>query len=412
MRIRTIVPAALAALVIFSAPLRAQRINEVGFSASAVAAADDNPRVTGLGTGQVADDYTFTWGFYPALDLTSRGERSLLGLRYAFGLNRVDSELDLDSESHQVGLNYTYETEKWVVELADSFSRSPDFATFNLFHGIVFTPEGMFFDYETLALRRNRNRNTASVDLRRRIGEHSWLTFGGGHSLVDTEADPLFQRRLTDQSQATAHLGFSRDLSSRFSLETRYNFSHYNFNNDFYGDSRQHAGSLNIRYQAAPTVRLWAGAGPAYTEQIGTGSSFVGYNVNAGVSKEFERQFVTLSYARRSGASVGIGSLSETDHLNFGFSQQLARRVSADFGLSAYRTRRLFDNIYDFEGLSSSLSLNFLLGRYWSLSVGASYQTQEEISDEDPVVAGRQIDFDRRRAFVSLRFNIPNLGRF
>jgi hypothetical protein len=389
-----------------------ERTNQLSAGVNAVAGVDDNPVVSGLRPDQLSDTYYFNWGVYPTLRLESRGARSTFDLNYAFGLNRVNTDLDLDSESHGLGLGWQMDTGKWRVELRNQFRKSPDFTSFNIFQGILFTPQGVFFDYDTVAVRRDSYENTATLSLDRRLGAKSWLNFGLGHSLRNYERDERFQRRLADQSQFTGHVGWERELSARTTLDARYQLTHFDFQGGVYRDGRSHDLSLGLNVQLAPTVRLNLGAGPSYTEEIGGGLSFWGYNARVGITKAFETRFISAYYDRRNGASIGLGSLSRTQRLGFGFSQALGRRFVADFSLSLYETQRVFSNPIDLRGLQSSLAFSFELQRHLLFSVGASYTSQEENADLPELNLSGIYDLDRRRAWVSLRLVIPDLGRF
>ncbi len=390
----------------------AQRINHLSADVDSVAAVDDNPQVGGLRFDRLVDDYTFTWGLYPTLRLDSRGESSQLDLFYSFGLNRVDTDLDFDSESHAAGLDWAVTRPRYSMRLSNQYRRSPDFATFNFFRGITFTPEGIFFDYETLALRRTSHNNNADWGLDYRIGARSLMTFGLGHSLRQYEQDPLFARRITDQRRYSGDMGFRRELSARSSLDTRYRFSYFDYETGIYHDARNHDMTLGFNRQVTPTVSLRLGAGPSYTDQAGTDFSFWGYNAEASISKRFEREFISLYYRRANAASIGIGSVSKTQRLGFGFTRHFTRRFSGNFGLSLFETERLFDNRFDLRGLQSSLVFSFLLSRNLFLNVGAGYQSQREIADLEELDLFGRFGLDRRRAFVSLRFALPQFWRF
>lgn len=389
-----------------------QRVNTLSGRLDAVAGADDNPVVSGLRVGELADDYVFTWGLYPHLEFHSRGAHSDVTLYYGFGLNRVDTELDLDSESHETGFDWQLRGERLSLTLNERFRRSPDFTTFNLFQGIVFTPEGMFFDYDTIALRRNSDENTASLELEYKIGGRSYWRWGGGHSLRRYEQDPRFARRLAEQDQLRAYTGYRRDLTDRTSFRTDYQFSHYNFRENTYSDARSHDVVIGFDHDFTPTVRLSLSAGPSYVEQIGTDVSFWGYTAGVAVSKYWEREFIDVYYRRSNSTSIGVGSLSKTHRLGFGFSKLFSPRFSTNFGLSLYETERVFDNPIDLRGLQSSLVFQFLLSRHVALNLGASYLSQEEDSDFPELNLVGLNDLDRRRAWVSLRFDLPDFWRF
>ena len=270
----------------------------------------------------------------------------------------------------------------------------------------------MFFDYDTIALRRNSDENTASLELEYKIGGRSYWRWGGGHSLRRYEQDPRFARRLAEQDQLRAYTGYRRDLTDRTSFRTDYQFSHYNFRENTYPDARSHEMVMGFDHDFTPTVRLSLSAGPSYVEQIGTDVSFWGYTAGVAVSKYWEREFIDVYYRRSNSTSIGVGSLSKTHRLGFGFSKLFSPRFSTNFGLSLYETERIFDNPIDLRGLQSSLVFQFLLSRHVALNLGASYLSQEEDSDFPELNLVGLNDLDRRRAWVSLRFDLPDFWRF
>jgi hypothetical protein len=407
-----VVAASLVVLLATVGSVLAQRINRFSAEVDSVAAVDDNPQISGLRADRLIDDYTFTWGLYPTLRLDSRGASSQLDLFYSFGLNRVDTDLDFDSESHAAGIAWTLSRPRYSMRLSNQYRRSPDFATFNFFRGITFTPEGVFFDYETLALRRTSHNNNAAWGLDYRVGARSLMTFGLGHSLRQYDQDPLFSRRITDQRQYAGDFGFRREVTGRSSFDTRYRFSYFDYESGIYHDARNHDMTLGVNHQITPTVSMRLGAGPSYTDQAGGDFSFWGYNAEVSLSKRFEKEFVSFYYRRDNAASIGVGSVSKTHRLGFGFTKSFTRRFTSNFGLSLYETQRLFDNRFDLRGLQSSLVFSFLLTRNLFLNLGAGYQSQEETAHVDELNLFGRYDLDRRRAFVSLRFALPEFWRF
>ncbi|MFZ0428089.1 MAG: hypothetical protein WAO20_08220, partial [Acidobacteriota bacterium] len=279
-------------------PLMAERVNTMSSTTDVVGGVDNNPAVSGLQLNRLSGDYYANWGLYPSLRWDSTGPRSQFNLNYAFGLNRVqdtyinDTRVNLNSESHAAGAGWTLDTEKVSVQFSDNFRKSPDFGTFNLFQGILFTPEGMFFDYQTVALRRNSYENTADLSLDYRVAERSYFTFGGGHSFRQYEKNDLFQRRLPDQQRMYGNLGYRRDLTGQTSFETRYQANYFTFKSGVYQDTINHDLSLGLNHQFAPTVRMSLLAGPSYARQAGTGFNYWGYNASANISKQFEKEFV------------------------------------------------------------------------------------------------------------------------
>lgn len=388
------------------APLRAERIYFFSADVNVINSIDDNPQVSGLSLGQVgtASDFQYTFGLFPTVRLHSEGPQSQMEFSYSFGLNRVDSELDLDSESNAFGFNYDGNlTPRLSLRLSESFRRSPDFTTQNLFRGIVFSPEGTFFDFETVSQRQTSTENTVSADFQYEIGPASRLEFGGGYSIRDLGDDPAFTNRFSNQDRLQFHFGLSRSLSSRTTWDVRYQLLQLNF--DDFEDRRTHELLGGVGYLLTPTTQFSFRLGPSYTESTDTQSDFLGVSSSVSLTQELENNRISLSYNRRNSASTGVGSTSRTDQISFNFDRPLARTVNLALGLSLFDTDQQGDNPISQRGVNGQAILSFLLHQNWTLGLGASFRSQD--SDED-----RVFNLNRRQFFVTLNFVVPEFWRF
>jgi len=160
--------------------LNAERVNTVNGSVNLVASADDNPQLDTEGSVPTPPrgKYFLTYGIYPSIALNSTGPNSNLGLSYSFGFNRVDSQEDIETKSHTFGGNVTAQlTSNLQLTFQNSFIRTSDLRTFNLYRGILVTPEGVFFDSETIALNQDYRQNRASMALDYTLNPNSSLSF-------------------------------------------------------------------------------------------------------------------------------------------------------------------------------------------------------------------------------------------
>ena len=76
--------------------------------------------------------------------------------------------------------------------------------------------------------------------------------------------------------------------------------------------------------------------------------------------------------------------------------------------LRYFDTEALSDTGYSPEGLYSMLSLGFKLTRSLMFEVGGSYRKQ---NNNDSGIESVYGDYDRKRVYVSIRFNFPELWR-
>jgi hypothetical protein len=399
-------------LLILSPATYAERKNTLSGEVSAVGAVDDNPRVSGL-HGNITGDGTFlgTWGLYPSLALNSQGPRSLFTLSYSLGMNRVESDLELNSESHSAGVSFQADlSQKVKLKISESFILSPDFTSFNLFRGVFFTPEGVFFDYDQVALRRKSYMNSAAVGIAYEMSPRSSLSVDVKHSLRDYQEDERFRHYLSSQNRFNAGLRYTRNISERTSWNVGYSASQYIFRH--YGNTRSHAAFLGLARELRPTVHLRMSAGPSYVEPTSGWTaevpgrhqgSYFGWSGDASLSKIFRTNQLTLFYRRGSGISSGLGSISDSQTAGLNFAQMLGRKLRFSSAVSAYEHLGRLDNPYNTRGYSGTAVLNFLVRTDVSVDVGASYYNQR----------GHQYyDLDRRRAFVSLRLLIPEALKF
>jgi hypothetical protein len=396
-------------LVALGGALNAERVNTVNASVDLVASADDNPQLDTAGSVPLppGGDFFLTYGVYPSIALNSTGPNSNLGLSYSFGFNRVDAQENVDTQSHTFGGEVDAQvTQNLQLRILESFTRTSDLRTFNLFRGILVTPEGLFFDSETVALHQDRYENRASIGLDYSFNPSSSLSFGFGHSLRKYEENLPSVTNLSDENSFNGRLGIAHTMGPRTSWNLGYSVFHYDF--DEFENARTHHLSLGFSHQFTPTVSLRLGTGPSYTEATDRQASFFSYkNGSLTLSKSFENNLLSFSYSLQSGTSTGIGSISDTQTFRFDFSRPLGRRTSISANVTLYDTEARLDNPVENRGLSTSLVFNFLLHDSWFLVVGASYQDQEENQQ-----GLGTIDTERKRVFVSLRFALPELLRF
>jgi len=382
--------------------LSGERIYTVSASMETVASLDNNPQVSAVSLPQ--DDLFLTYGVYPSIKLNSTGPRSTLRFSYSFGLNRVKSQTQIGFESHAFGGEVSTQlTRNLQLRLSESFTRSADLKTFNLFRGILFTPEGVFFDSETIALRQNRSENTAAIGFEYTVNPQSSLSIAFGHSLRKFQRNlPSLIKQLSDQTGFNGDLRYIKTVGPR----TRWELGYYVYQYDFqdFESGRTHNVRVDLSYQISPSVSLSLGTGPSYTESGNSQLNFFSFkNGSLSISKTLEDSLLSLSYSRRSGTSTGVGSLSDAQTLDLNFRRPIGRRTTVSSRLSFYDTQGLLDNPVDIRGLSVSLLFDFLLQDNWVLVLGGSYQLQEGTALYNLV---------RNRVFVSLRFPLPQLLRF
>jgi len=184
-------------------PAFAERIYTVGTAINAVASLDTNPDNLSFFRSQNSN-FSTLYGLYPSISLNSTGLRSSVQLSYALGLSQSITERGRPSESHSFsgGFN-TSLTQNLGLSFSNSFTRSADLTTFKVLRGIILTPEGLLFDFDTIALLRNSYANNASLGLDYALSSDSSLSFGVGHSIRYFDEGPDITNRLSNQTGET-----------------------------------------------------------------------------------------------------------------------------------------------------------------------------------------------------------------
>ena len=386
----------------------AERINTIGVSAGVIASADDRPYFEGYTPTADSDEYFLVGSFFPSISLNSRGPASMFTLSYGFGMNRVNSDLDLNTESHSVSLAWDAALgERATFKLVNNFRKSPDIDSFNLFRGIVETPDGYFFDFDTVAQHRNSYWNTTSAELGIDAGEHSNFMFSGGVSFRNFEDVPGFRQE--DQFRSNAGIKFSHDVSEHTSLNSDYDFRYW----EYYGGSSSassHNVGLGLRHMFSPTLFLDLSAGPSYVIS-GSGDNYfdnkTGYNASARLEKRIEKHLFSLGFSKRSAEAFGYGSLAKTWDAGLTYSREF-ERVLVNGSVRYFDTEALSEIGYSPHGVYSMLSLGLKVTRNLMFELGGSYRKQNNDNSEVESVYG---DYDRKRVYLSIRFNFPELWR-
>ena len=320
----------------------------------------------------------------------------------------MNSGWDLNTESHEIGLEWdTALGERGTFRLTNNFRKSPDFDTFYLFRGIVEGPEGYFFDFDTVAEQRDSYWNSTGAELGIALSERSDLHFTGGFSFRNFEDLPGF--RDEDQMRSQAGISYSRDISERTSWNLGYDIRYW----DFYSGSSSaysHNVGLGLRHMFSPTLTLDLSAGPAYVLHNQGTESFsndTGYNASIQILKRIEKHLFSLNYNERSAATYGTGGVARTRDAGLAYSRDF-NRVLLNASLRYFKTESLYEGGYSPEGVFTLLSFGFKLTRNVMFELGGSYRKQEDNNETGYSYYG---DYERKRVFVSLRFNFPELWR-
>jgi hypothetical protein len=342
------------------------------------------------------------YGVYPSLEFKSIGQHSHLDFNYAFGLDRYVNKQQFNSESHSLVTSLTLAaSEKVRLKFSDTLQATPDITSFNVQRGILFTSAAPVFLYDPIAVRRNSLSNDASTTVEYELSHRSMLSFGVQHTFRNYDEIASFPGGLSDQYRFRGIVGYTRKLDEHRSLSLEYSTSYSDYSD--FENVRTQDLSLAYSHHLTPGVSLRLSGGPSYTESLDSDRNYPGYNASIRIQKSIRSNQVSLHYVRRTGDSTGLGSVSDTHNVGFGFRWLLGRRTTVDFDASAFQGRQRFDNPFNIRGIYGTAGLAFILSKTWSLAAGALYQRQEDTA---------LLDVESKRIYISLRYRAPEIWRF
>jgi hypothetical protein len=402
----------LVALFVRAETLWAERKNTLGTQLDFVSGMSNWTPVNGLNLGPFQTVTPF-YVVYSSIEMKSMGPHSALDLSYTFGLQRIKSELDVDSESHVLAASFDKTlSQKWKFKLKESFEMTPDFATFSALRGILFTPQGAQFLYYPIAVRRSSQINSASISVDYDFSPRSTLSFGLSHVSRDYEDNPQFRGLLSDQYRMQGNVSYTRKIDERTSWGLEYSASQLHFED--FDDARMHNISAVYSRQLRPTLKVRLAAGPSYVETLTSERNYPGYVASLSLEKSTRSNRLSLYYDRRTGESTGLGSISDTHNAGFGFSRLLGRRTTLALDASGFSTRHRLDNPADLRGATGSVTLGLPLTDKISLNGGALYRMHflPRWAGDSRYSQATRLDVEEKRIFFSFRFRAPEFWRF
>ena len=387
----------------WTASALAERKVTVSGSLDFLSAADSNPSIANSGFLNLPDQgTTFSYSLFPSLSLRSTGPESQFQLSYSLGFNRFESRSGLNHESHSFGAEFQSQlTKNLSMRLLDSFRKSPDFSSASFISGIGFDPaQGFFFEFDTVAVRRDSTANTAVLSFDYTLNPYSSLSFGSGYSFRTFEESPSFQDELSDQNRIQSFLRYNRRLSANTSWNLGISAYHYDFKD--FENVRTYEAGIGLNHELSPRLSLSLSAGPSFVDALQGGEDSAGYNAQVTLSKTLDRDSVSISYQRRSGASTGAGSVSDTHQLNLEY-RRIWGRLTLDARASAYDTSQKVDNTVSTQGYSAGLTASWAISEHWFISLGGSFLNQD---------GNAGFDLERNRVYIAMRYSLPDFWRF
>ncbi len=386
------------------------------------------------GTGGIGANQSLpaTYGFFPTLNLTSRGATSTLDAAYSFGVDRsVPASRGSRSDSHSVTIGLIQPlTQRWNLNLSESFTLSEDTNSFNTFRGVTPTLPNVNVLAVPAGLIQSARNNSVAMTLSHTLSARSSISFDANHSLRTT-ANNRFPGILSDQQRASGGFTYSLQANARETWSFGFSSSRNFF--ESFDDSRSHTAFLGYSTQITSDLVLDLTVGASRVASLGPGAGYVGYNTSITVS----RASLSVNYNQSSGQQSGVGSTSDTRRVTATINRTLGNTTLL-LNVSGFVTRRAIQNPFNNSGATGSASLNFgnvnlsanvsgtktenaIDSAFDNHGVAATVSIGVQISDTMSVQGGGSFQqftqasstaVTQKRVFVSLNFSDPNLWRF
>ena len=343
---------------------------------------------------------SFFYEAYPSVDIRSAGSHSQLEISYAFGLSRFNNDLNYNSNSHAVSAMLSGSVApKWKLSVADRFQRSSNFATFDATRGILSTANGFVFNPVAHDILTETNNVSFTADYT--ANEKSSLSLNASHLFVSYPHSEPFNGLLFDQQRVSESITYSQKVTENGGWNLTYDGAYADLGHQF-PNTHTHAVSAGYFQQIGHDLTLRLAAGPTYVRTAAPFENYSGYNAHVSVQKPIKSNALLLYYAHESGASTGLGSISDNDRAGFGVSRSIGTNASFFADVSLFDLRSKLGVNYKTRGISTAASVGIPVGRMLSLRWGAQYQRYDEAS-----VFG----FEQTRIYISVRFNAPELWK-
>jgi len=236
----------------------------------------------------------------------------------------------------------------------------------NVLKGFSFTSTDFHYIFEPQVYKQSSISNSTAVSLDFNVDKQSYLTFSASGSYLHYPGDAA-SSVLSDQFRLEGSISHSHKRSKR----QTWGFKYSAYRNDLqsFGTTLSHSITIVYSQELRPTLHLTMEAGPSYTGMAQHQKAYLGYNTSVDVSKLFRSNRFSFFYSHRSGDSTGLGSATNSHQGGLSFSRLLGRKASINFSALTFAQKQ-----GGYRGVQGSFALSRSLGRYFSMSLGGSYQ--------------------------------------
>ena len=387
----------------FAIPLHAQQRTYV-FSGSTnfVTGSTDNLTTSIVGQPLGRTPLKFFYSAYPSITMTSTGARSALNASYTFGIDRTHTSLKATSQSHAVSVGFSRPlSPRWNINLSESFEQTADATTFNALSGVTPAPQNAPFLFYPVAVRLSARTNAVNIGGGYTLSERSSFSMSASHNLRNYGSDSSFRGSLSDQHSFSGNVTYARKTGPNETWSVGYSGTRSSFSD--FENASSHAARMGYSNQIAPDLTFQLTAGASRVKSLASAGSYTGYNSSAGLQKTlFANSSLSLNYSQNSGASSGLGSISDTRTAGVSLRHDFSAS-SVAVNLALFDADGTLNNPHGTRGISATASIAAPVTRKLSVVGGGAYQRYTGSS-----VFG----FTQKRLFVSLRYIEPNLWRF
>jgi hypothetical protein len=342
--------------------------------------------------------YLPSYGAFPMITLTTKGEHSELDTSYSYGFNRVGKH-DLNEQSHagSFSLSKTLNP-RWTTGLSDHFVSSVDASAFNALRNVFSDPTTTIFVFSPVTSRITTRSNTASFSASDQYTDRSSLSFSLAHTLLDYgSGNGSSGLALQNQQQIAGNLAYNHKTGQHETWTLGYSASFFTFSQSQNGFSQSALAGYSTNVLRDFTLSITAGISEI-TE--GNAGSSTGLNSSASLARAINKNSsFQLHFTQSSGGAAGLGTFSNTRQAGLSLNHS-GRHLNEFLDVSAFNMHGILGNTFSQRGVSGTASLGLALSKQWSAQAGAFYQAYDHTST---------FAFTEKRVFVSLRYNNPNL---
>src|SRR6266705_174066 len=114
-------------LLVLATEATAERNYIIGARVDFASGISNRPGLNGTPlTGSTSKSLNTFYAPYPSVEIKTAGEHWNIELSYALGLTRMNTDLNLNSDTHAASARFSRSFKRWKLNLSESFETTPD----------------------------------------------------------------------------------------------------------------------------------------------------------------------------------------------------------------------------------------------------------------------------------------------